>query len=325
MPRMARGKVRRREASSVWKHRVLAVACAGVLVYALQLLASSSPDGTVIGLLSSTFSSPTPPTPRPPVTKKPIPEVASLEYELANNTLVMNQEWWHATEDSAGRTHAGISYWEHALAPAQLLSRHPNPWQATRKLKLLAGEWEWSQLRLLVVMGAELGLLTTTGALIGASVLTLDPSIRLLEVAKRNLEANLHVPEGQGVVALRKARWGSSIELGKLTEGQFRSADVIVLNHASCESILLTGMIQSASSVISIDTLVLVSFQGVEVCEELQALSRYFVLETLQLGQSIEQDVTVVAMKLKPSDQEEQQARPFGDAGGSTKHTPAQG
>lgn len=240
--------------------------------------------------------------------KANLDEVATVEYQLSgiNLTLSMKQEWWHSREPSAGanRKHA-VPTWEHGFVVADFLTRHRDPWAATGKMAALRAEtepWKWSQRMLIVVFGAEIGLITTSGALIGASVLTLDPSIRLLEAAKKNLHENVAVPEGQKVVAFRKAMWGVGVELKRLTAGQFSAADVVVLNHASCESMLIGGMLQSALSVSSVHTLILVGFQGKE-CEGLRALKDVFEVERVRPDQLHPEltEVTLLALKRKPT------------------------
>ena len=233
-------------------------------------------------------------------------QVATIEYELAglNITLRMKQNWWHAHEASGGRSPGQpVPYWEHALVAADYLTRHKDPWSAAGKLAALRpptpATWQWDQ-AMVVVFGVDIGLIATSGTLVGANLLALDENMRLLEAANANVRRN--VPNsGSMTVALRKALWGSSIDLKGMTGGSFGSADVVVLNHASCETIVLGGMLQSAMSISRPHTLVLAAFQG-PVCSELVQMEQILQMENVpkhSLLQEFADQVTLVAMKPK--------------------------
>ena len=212
----------------------------------------------------------------------------------------MKQSWWHAREASAGlHGKSGVPSWEHAYAVAEYLSRNKaDPWQGAMGLSALSPveSWKWNR-ALLVSLGAEIGLIPTTGALLGASVVAYDESIRLLEAAKGNLELNLNETR---TVGMRKAMWGAPLDL-KRTTG-FKEADAVIVNHGSCDAMVLKGMLQTAVSCCGAHTLILAAFQG-PICKAFKALKQIFemkiVVEDTQVS-GLANTVSLVAMKLKP-------------------------
>ena len=148
------------------------------------------------------------------------------------------------------------------------------------------------------MLGAEIGLITAALGLLGSAVLTVDSSIRLLEAAKKNVWGNLGTPTH---IAMRKTLWGAPLSLEGLTGGAKRSADLIVIAHATCEGALDTGVVKTASAVTASHTLLLVAFASSPDCAELKAMTATHEVARVsadQLTGGLE--VTVVALKRKP-------------------------
>jgi len=240
-------------------------------------------------------------------------EVMMTEYFFVgiNHTVQMKQNWWHATEAAAGEKALGqpAPTWEAQFVAAEYLTRHRDPWMPTAIAALRPPEpkeWDWREV-LTVVLGAEIGLTTTAAALIGSAVVAFDSSIRLLEAARNNVYGN--VPKEGSRVAVKKALWGAPLSLESLTQGAKKSADVIVASHASCATLLqANGMMQTALSVCGSHTLLLVAFQGAS-CPAVKELTSTF--EVAQVPKDkvlpdLADDVTLLAMKLKPATDHEE-------------------
>lgn len=219
---------------------------------------------------------------REPASARDKDEVAMTEYhfEALNRTLQMKQNWWHAHEASAGtssqKAGSPAPMWEASFAVADFLSRQADPWSAFEgSIGALrpegAPQWSWKE-ALAVVVGAEIGLTTAALGLLGSAVVTVDSSMRLLEAAKRNVWGNLGSPRR---IAMRKTLWGSPLNLEGLTGGQKKTADLVVVAHATCAGALDAAVMRTAESITGSDTLLVAAFAGgpVKDCAELRAMS----------------------------------------------------
>ena len=200
--------------------------------------------------------------------------------------------------------------WEHSFVLADALSRHRNPWSATKlgALRPEGASWDYKQ-ALVVVLGAEIGLVTSVLGLMGSAVLTLDSSMRLLAAAKSNVAGNLGT-DGIRRVALRKILWGSPVSLGGVTGGSKTSADMVVISHATCEGAFDNAVMQSAASVMSDETLLLVAHGSTSTCDALQGLRTSHEMAkvpTHSLDGSLGKDVTLTALKRKPRPEKDEE------------------